>query len=80
MSDIADRAADREAELRADALAEHARRVAAATRSSGGAALAVCAVCGERIPAARIAASPDSGTCIECQMELEIALMRGGLR
>lgn len=77
MSDIADRAADREAELRADALAEHARRVAAARRSSGGTALAVCA---ERIPAARIAASPDSGTCIACQMELEIALMRGGLR
>ncbi len=80
MSDIADRAADREAELRADALAEHARRVAVAKRSSGGTLRSVCAVCGEPIPAARVAARPDSGTCIECQIELEIAMMRAGLR
>lgn len=70
MSDWADLAADREAEWRADALAEHARRAAPQASESA----ATCAVCEEPIPEARRHYLPGVQTCVECQAELERAL------
>ena len=66
MTDVFDRAQDREAELRSDALAEHARAHPAAT----GVSAAFCA-CGEPIPEGRRLAIPGVQTCIECQQDIE---------
>ena len=90
MPDIADLAADREQELRDDALAAHRRRrrLSRASRPTADwpgladpppadAAPALCAVCDEPIPAARRAALPGVETCIDCQRELERALRPG---
>ncbi len=68
MADDIDRAQAREEEMRADALAEHARR------ADGAAALPSaesCAVCGEPIPVIRRVTLPGVQTCIECQRDLE---------
>ena len=70
MSDWADLAADREAEWRADALAEHARRAAPQASASAE----TCAVCEEPIPEARRRTLPGVQTCVACQAELEQAL------
>lgn len=75
MSDIADRAAAREQELRDDALAEHARRHGGKRQVAASAE--DCTVCGEPIPAARQAALPGVQTCVECQAELEYELNHG---
>lgn len=69
MSDWADLAAEREQQLRDDALARHTRERAAERASA-----ATCAVCDEPIPAARRAALPGVVTCIDCARELEAAL------
>lgn len=61
MSDPIDRAQAREEELRADALADHARKTAVMRESAE-----VCE-CGQRIPAARRKAVPGVQLCIECQ-------------
>lgn len=87
MTDFADLAADREQELRDDALAAHQRRQRLARASHptadwpgladptpAAAAPDLCAVCDEPIPAARRAALPGVETCIDCQRELERAL------
>lgn len=73
MTDLFDRAAEREQELRDDALAARVRR-AAAGRATVSAAH--CAVCGEPIPAGRQIAVPGVQTCIDCQNDLERELNR----
>ena len=84
MTDIADLAADREQELRDDAIAAHHRRLARASRQTAdwpGLTDACdaghptrCAVCDDPIPAARRQAVLGVETCIDCQRELERAL------
>ena len=86
MPDFADLAAAREQELRDDAIADHHRRLARASRptadwpalTDGDPTAAddapLCAVCGQPIPAARRQAVPGVDTCIDCQEELERAL------
>lgn len=69
MSDFADLAADREAEIRADALAAQARRAV----GSGQPSAVLCRVCEEPLPEARRRALPGVQTCIDCQEELEEA-------
>lgn len=71
MSDLFDRAQEREEELRGDALADLARR------ADGQARLpfrTFCAVCDEPIPPRRIQAVPGVQTCIDCQKDLERGL------
>lgn len=90
MPDIADLAADREQQLRDDALAAHQRsqRLARASRPTADwpglledpDAPAPCALCGEPIPPARVAAVPDTQTCIDCARELERGLARAANR
>lgn len=79
MSDWADKAAEREQEIRDDALAAHARQ---ASRQAGAAEAAGedcedCAICGEPIPSERRQALPGVRTCIECQADLERELNNG---
>lgn len=74
MSDWADLAAAREAEIRADALADQRRRAGARFETSAE----TCAVCEEPIPEARRHALPGVQTCVDCQAELERALKTGG--
>ncbi len=76
MTDFADLAAEREAEIRADALAEHARRGGWPERLSA----VLCGVCDEPIPEARRRAVPGVQTCIDCERELEQALNRTARR
>ena len=70
MSDWADKAAEREQELRDDALAAHARQ-ASQQAGAAGEDCEDCAICGEPIPSERRAALPGVQTCIECQADLE---------
>lgn len=71
MSDAIDLAQEREEEMRADALAELARRADGhAARISAH----YCA-CGESIPEARRLSVPGVQTCIDCQRNIE---RRGG--
>lgn len=62
MADTVDRAQDREAELTADALAQHRLRW-----SADGAGATECVLCGEPIPAARRRAVPHAVRCIDCE-------------
>jgi phage/conjugal plasmid C-4 type zinc finger TraR family protein len=67
MTDILDRAQEREEEMRSDALAELARRADGhPTRAS-----AIYCECGERIPEDRRLAVPGVQTCFECQNDIE---------
>lgn len=66
MTDVFDRAQEREEEMRADALMEHVRHH---PQPSGESSL-VCE-CGEPIPEARRRAIPGVRTCIECQRDIE---------
>lgn len=70
MTDIFDRAQEREEQMRQDALAEQARR----TQPVAGDSAQVCVTCEEKIPEARRQAVPGVQTCIECQTMLEGAL------
>lgn len=72
MTDVFDRAADREEELRGDALAEQARRAGLAGKTVADSALE-CQICEGGIPLARRRALPGVQTCIDCQTELEHA-------
>ncbi len=72
MSDFADLASEREQELRDDALAAQQRRRPVVAETAGP-----CAICDEPIPLARQHALPGVQTCIDCQQELERALLRG---
>lgn len=66
MADIADRAEEREAEMRADALAAQRRRT-----YTTKAALLWCEECDEGIPLQRRLAVPGVRLCITCQSRLE---------
>ncbi len=72
MSDIADRASEREEELRMDSIEAWARRRAAhlATESA-----AICRVCDEVIPLARQRALLGVQTCVACQEDIEKGLI-----
>lgn len=63
MSDVIDRACEREEEMRRDALAEQARRAATV---AGDSAL-VCIECDTEIPEGRRIAIPGTQLCVECQ-------------
>ena len=65
MSDIIDRASEREAEFLADALARHQRP------SENRGSLKNCADCGEPIPEARRKAVSGCMRCIVCQEYFE---------
>jgi phage/conjugal plasmid C-4 type zinc finger TraR family protein len=64
MDDV-DRAAQREEELRQDALAKQAKK------APRGKSALFCHECGERIPRARRFAVPGVKTCIDCQGDIE---------
>ena len=64
LTDDIDRAQAREAELLADALRDHARRVG---RGWGAVSAEDCGGCGEVIPVARRRAVPGVQVCVACQ-------------
>lgn len=72
MTDIFDRASEREAELLGDALAEQARRAGLSGKTLDDSAHH-CRVCDDAIPTARRRALPGVQTCVDCQAELERA-------
>lgn len=73
MTDLYDRATEREEQDRADALAEQARRAGLAGKTVHDSA-ARCRVCEEPIQLARRRAMPGVQTCVECQADLERAV------
>lgn len=75
MTDVFDRATEREEQQREAALDEaRYRREQAQSRPSAER----CHLCGERIPVARRRAVPGVQTCIHCQTDLEHAVVSGG--
>lgn len=72
MTDIFDRASDREEEMRADALEEQRRRAGLEGKTVADSATH-CTICGGRIKAARRKYLPGVQTCVECQADLEKA-------
>ena len=77
MSNLSDRASEREEELLADALADQARRAGFQGKTINDSAV-ICHVCDEVIPTARRRALPGVQTCVECQADLEAALATKG--
>ena len=73
MTDVFDRATEREEESRADALAEQARRSGFEGKTVKDSAKH-CSVCEGHIPLARRKALPGVQTCVECQTDLERAV------
>lgn len=73
MSDFCDRAAQHEAELRADALAAQERRGGLAGKAVADSAM-TCHICEAGIPAQRRKALPGVQTCVHCQEDLEKGL------
>lgn len=67
MTDVFDRAQEREAEIRQDAL-ERQRR---ALWPVGAISAALCEICEQPIPDDRRKAVPGVRTCIECQGDIE---------
>lgn len=72
MTDIADRATEREEENRADAMAKQSRMAGLAGKTVKDSATH-CGACGDRIPLKRRQAVPGVQTCVDCQEELEFA-------
>lgn len=70
MTDIFDRASEREAEMRADALLEQARRAGLQGKTVADSAKS-CTSCGETIPAPRRRAVPGCQLCVACQTRHE---------
>lgn len=68
--DVFDRAAEREEQLREDALAAQRRRAGFAGKTWRDSA-EECRECGAGIPMRRRRAVPGVQTCVECQTELE---------
>ncbi|MBS1186714.1 MAG: transcriptional regulator, TraR/DksA family [Burkholderiaceae bacterium] len=66
MTDISDKATEREELDRANALAAQRQRAV-----MGGSSLSHCEECGEEIPAARRVALPGVRLCVGCQSEIE---------
>ena len=76
MTDIYERAAEREEEIRTDALAHQVRRAGLAGKTIADSALER-AICDGPIPEARRQAIPGVQTCFDCQFDLEEAIHRG---
>lgn len=76
MTDIYDRATEREEEARSDALAFQARRAGFVGKTIDDSALE-CVICDDPIPDARRRALPGVQTCVDCQEELELELKKG---
>ena len=72
MTDLYDRATEREEQNRTDALTEQARRAGLEGKTVADSAL-FCQLCDDPIPDARRRALPGVQTCVECQAELERA-------
>lgn len=72
MTDIFDRASEREEVDRADAMAAQARRSGLAGKTIDDSAID-CRVCDDPIPFERRQALPGVQTCVHCQAELEQA-------
>lgn len=77
MSNFFDRAAERELELREDALAEQRRRAPTNTHTVADSA-EFCRVCEEPIPQGRREAEPGCQLCVVCKTDLEHELARSG--
>ncbi|KAF0205524.1 MAG: phage/conjugal plasmid c-4 type zinc finger protein trar [Gallionellaceae bacterium] len=73
MTDIVDRAAEREEEMLSDALAEQARRAGLSGKTLEDSALN-CGECEAPIPLARRKAVPGVQTCVACQEQIERAM------
>lgn len=73
MTDVFDRAQEREEEMRQDALREQALR-----SQLEGESATHCAICEDPIPEGRRLALPGVKTCVPCQEELEQAVKGGG--
>lgn len=78
MTDIVDRAAEREEDFRSDALEVQARRAGLAGKTVSDSALS-CSVCEDSIPEGRREAIPGVQTCVACQADLEHELSRVAL-
>jgi phage/conjugal plasmid C-4 type zinc finger TraR family protein len=70
LTDDIDRASEREAEMRADALFEQARRAGLQGKTVADSAKS-CTSCGENIPALRRRAVPGCQLCVVCQTRAE---------
>lgn len=70
MTDVFDRATEREEADRADALAAQNRRAGLAGKTVNDSAK-ICRLCEEPIPIKRRRALPGVQTCVDCQIELE---------
>lgn len=73
MTDVFDRATEREEQHRAAALAEQERRAGLAGKTVADSAEA-CRVCETPIPEARREAIPGVQLCVDCQSDLERGL------
>ena len=73
MTDVFDRASEREEQLRDDALQAQARRAGLTGKTYMDSARE-CHVCDEPIPDERRRAVPGVQTCVDCQNDLERAL------
>lgn len=76
MTDVFDRATEREEQHREDALQAQARRAGITGKTVADSATH-CRVCNESIPAKRRRALPGVQTCVHCQTELERATSPG---
>lgn len=74
MTDIYDRAQERDEVQREDALAEQQRRAGLAGKTVADSS-EFCYVCHEPIPQARREALPGVQTCVDCQFDLERAMV-----
>lgn len=74
MTDILDRATEREEQQREDALQAQARRAGLAGKTAADSATH-CHVCESLIPVARRRAVPGVQTCVVCQTDLERAVI-----
>lgn len=77
MTDLFDRASDREQQMRDDALAERARRANAGRAAESA---THCSECEAIIPEPRRLAVPGVHTCIDCQTDIERGLITPGGR
>lgn len=75
MTDLYDRATEREEAQRADAL-ERQERAAGLVGKTVADSATHCHACEARIPEKRRKAVPGVQTCIDCQQELEAAINR----
>ncbi len=67
MSDIVDRAQEREEHLRGEALHAHAAAAAGEVARRDRDGYRICADCFDRLTAKRLRARPEAVRCVECQ-------------